>query len=171
MTHWKKLTNPDYLGSWAFEPGQEIIATISHVTQDTVTGSDGKKEVCTIVHFSESDIKPLILNNTNAQTISKVCRSPYIEQWSGHRIQLYVQSGIRAFGTTTDAVRIRPTEPKPSASEAPCEGCGNPIKPAWNMDVADLITYSKANTGRTLCADCLRAAAAQKVQNQGGIPQ
>ena len=34
-----------------------------------VTGPDGKKEECTVVHFAEKEIKPLILNTTNAKTI------------------------------------------------------------------------------------------------------
>ena len=30
-THWKKLNNPDYLGAYALEPGQELVATIKVV--------------------------------------------------------------------------------------------------------------------------------------------
>lgn len=159
MTHWKKLTNPDYLGAWFFEPGQEIVATISHVDVQKVVGTDGKPEDCTIVHFKENAIKPLILNTTNAKAISRVCKSEYIEQWAGHAITLYVQSGVKAFGTVTDAVRVRPTPPRAVQSGAQCESCGAPIAPAWGMDVPALIDYSRANTGRVLCAVCLQNAA------------
>ena len=31
MLHWKKLTNPNYLGSYAFEPGEEKPLTIREI--------------------------------------------------------------------------------------------------------------------------------------------
>ena len=71
-THWKKLNNPDYLGAYALTPGQDLIATIKTVGKEIVTGPDGKKEECMVVHFMESNIKPLILNATNAKTIQKI---------------------------------------------------------------------------------------------------
>ncbi|MBQ9270416.1 MAG: hypothetical protein IJ206_13065 [Oscillospiraceae bacterium] len=160
MTHWKKLTNPDYIGSWAFDPGQEIVATISGVNQQDVIGSDGKKEVCTIVHFAEP-IKPLILNTTNAKAISKVAKSEYIEDWVGHKIQLYVER-VRAFGETVDAVRVRPTKPKPVQEIPPCQNCGQALKPAFGKELPALMEYSIANTGRVLCASCLKEAAAAR---------
>ena len=79
-THWKKLNNPDYLGAYALEPGQELVATIKVVRKEMVTGPDGKKEECTVVHFAEKEIKPLILNTTNAKTIQKIYKTPYIEE-------------------------------------------------------------------------------------------
>ena len=36
LTHWKKLNNPDYLGAYAFQPGEEIIATIGSVGRETI---------------------------------------------------------------------------------------------------------------------------------------
>ena len=110
-THWKKLTNPNYLGSYAFQPGEEIIATIKKVENEKVKNQDGKEEVCLVAHFKEDKIKPLILNKTNAKMIAKVHGTPYIEEWPGKSIQLYV-SKVRAFGETVDAVRVRDLIPK-----------------------------------------------------------
>ena len=31
-THWKKLTNPDYLGAYALEDGEDMIVTIKNVS-------------------------------------------------------------------------------------------------------------------------------------------
>ena len=46
-THWKKLTNPDYLGAYAFEPGEEKIGTIAAVREEGVVGMDGRTlEAC-----------------------------------------------------------------------------------------------------------------------------
>ena len=42
-THWKKLTNPDYLGAYAFEPKQEFIATIKYVAVEKSHGFGWEK--------------------------------------------------------------------------------------------------------------------------------
>ena len=38
LTHWKKLTNPDYLGAYAFDKGEEKTATIARVGREIVMG-------------------------------------------------------------------------------------------------------------------------------------
>jgi hypothetical protein len=38
--------------------------------------------------------------------------TPYIEQWSGKQITIYIANGIKAFGDVVDALRIRPEKPK-----------------------------------------------------------
>lgn len=106
LTHWKKLTNPDYLGSYSLEPGKDLTLTIRECRQELVAGTDGKKEQCLVLYFQETGIKPMILNKTNAKTITKLYKTPYIEQWSGKKVQLY-STPVTAFGTTTDALRIR----------------------------------------------------------------
>lgn len=86
MTHWKKLTNPDYIGAYAIEDGKDLVLTIAYVRQESVIGSDGKKEECIVCHFSEKDAKPMILNVTNCKTISKLYGTPLIEQWAGKKV-------------------------------------------------------------------------------------
>ena len=105
LTHWKRLTNPDYVGAYDFQPNEERIVTIKDVKREMVSGPDGKKEECTILHFIEA-CKPMILNSTNSKSITKLTESPYIEQWVGHSIKLYVTK-IKAFGEMVEALRIR----------------------------------------------------------------
>ena len=64
MKNWKKLMNPDYLGGYALAPGQDLIVTIKTVGNEEVTSPDGKKSICSVIHFAE-DVKPMILNATN----------------------------------------------------------------------------------------------------------
>lgn len=109
-THWKKLTNPDYLGAYSFEEGKDMIVTIKEVTQETITGAKGEREECVVAHF-ENGVKPLILNKTNMKRIEKVAESPYIEEWGGVNLQLYTEK-VPAFGTVTDAVRVREFKPE-----------------------------------------------------------
>ena len=39
--------------------------------------------------FAEN-VKPMIVNSTNAKTIEKLYKTPYIEEWKGRKIQLFV---------------------------------------------------------------------------------
>ena len=68
MTHWKKLTNPNYLGAYAFEAGEEKIVTIDFVEQEEVISTDGKSEVCIVAHLAGE--KPLILNSMSVSSTS-----------------------------------------------------------------------------------------------------
>ena len=106
MTHWKKLTNPDYIGAYAIEDGKDLVLTIAYVRQESVIGSDGKKEECIVCHFSEKDAKPMILNVTNCKTISKLYGTPLIEQWAGKKVQIGIEK-VKAFGDIVEALRIR----------------------------------------------------------------
>ena len=47
-THWKKLENPDYLGAYALQPGQDLTLQIKSVGQEEVYNvNSNKKETCT----------------------------------------------------------------------------------------------------------------------------
>lgn len=109
LTHWKKLQNPDYLGAYSLQPGEEPIYTIRSVGLEMVSGTDGKKDECTVAHFAEK-VKPMILNATNCKTITKMYGTPYIEDWVGKKIQIY-STTIKAFGEEVEALRIRPKPP------------------------------------------------------------
>lgn len=122
-THWKKLTNPNYIGAYAFLPGEEKTVQITKVTREIVTGPDGKQDECTVAYLKGE--KPVILNNTNADTVTKVVGSPYIEDWCGKWITLYVER-VRAFGQTVDAVRVKPVAPKITLPDL------NPSNPKWD---------------------------------------
>lgn len=110
LTHWKQMHNPDYIGAYALQPGEEPCYTIAHVRMEQVTGSDGKKEECSVMHFREKGVKPMILNVTNSKTLARMYGTPYIEEWAGRRVQLYATM-VSAFGAEVEALRIRPKEP------------------------------------------------------------
>ena len=109
--HWKQFHNPDYIGAYALEPGQELVVTINSVGTEDVIGSNGKKEPCMVIRFAEKNIKPMICNVTNAKLISKVAGSPRVNDWKGVRIQLYA-AVVNAFGDEVEALRVRPKAPK-----------------------------------------------------------
>lgn len=104
QTHWKKLTNPNYIGSYSLEPGKDLTVEIVSVAKEMVQSSDGKKEECIVATLK--DQKPMILNVTNCKTIATLLETPYIEEWKGKSITLYVQQ-VKAFGEVVDALRVR----------------------------------------------------------------
>ena len=151
-THWKRLINPDYLGAYSLDPGKDMILTIKAVRREMITGTGGKQEECTVCHWQENQ-KPMILNRTNCKTISKVCGSPYIEQWAGHRIQIYATT-TRMAGEMVECLRIR--DKAPEDVQVPCEECGQMITPAFSMSASQLAAYTKQKYGKNLCAECAK---------------
>jgi hypothetical protein len=115
-THFKKLRNPNYVGSWdlADENGKyhDRNVTITNVTKENVHDGKGGTEECTIVHLKET--KPMVANSTNLRMIAKICDSPYIEDWSGKVVGLTVMK-VKAFGEMHDAIRVK----KPIATTLP----------------------------------------------------
>ena len=112
MTHWKKLRNKVYLGSWDFEPNEVKTLTIQSADSEKITGFFGGKmneEMGVVLRFS--DAKPMILNVTNSEAITKALGTPQIEEWVGKRIQAKVEE-VRAKGSWTEGIRIIP---KPAA--------------------------------------------------------
>lgn len=150
LTHWKKLHNPNYLGAFSFDPGKDMILTIKYTAEETVVGTDGSKEDCMVIHFVEPAL-PLICNVTNAKTISNVLKSPYVEQWAGRKIQLYV-TNVRAFGETVDAVRVRPYPPK--VENPICSECGKAVESFGKMTAQQVAQYSEQKYGRIVCTAC-----------------
>ena len=160
-THWKKLINPDYLGAYSLDPGKDMVLTIRVVKKELITGADGKKEECIVCYWQE-DQKPMILNVTNCKMIAKLLKTPYIEHWAGHRIQIGAEM-VSAFGEKVEALRVR--KQLPEDVKVACEECGQFIQPAFNMSVTQLAAYTKKKYGKTLCAECAKEK--KEAENNG----
>lgn len=170
-THWKQLQNNDWIGAYALQDGQDLTLTIDRAMQEQVTGNNGKREMCLTIHWLERDFKPMIVNRTNAKTITKVVGSPYIEDWHGRAITLYVDT-TRLGGDIVECLRIRPYAPKQtrrteSKSETPlsdliCEVCGKPITAAYGKSAETIAESTKAKYGKAMCANCAAEANAAK---------
>ena len=162
-THWKKLTNPNYLGAYSIENGQDLILTIKYVQEEKVTGTDGKKDDCVVCHFVEN-AKPMILNATNMKTITKLYKTPYIEEWAGKKIQIGVEK-VKAFGDVVEALRVRNRIPNIQTVTLPkCEICGNDIQSLSSMTAEQVASYTKNKYGQALCTACATKKA-QEVKN------
>lgn len=155
-THWKKLTNPDFLGSWDFTKGEERSLTIARVNQQEVFNpSSSKKEMCMVGHFKENS-KPMILNKTNCKMITKRSGTPYIEQWAGFGIVIGVDK-VKAKGELVDALRIRDKAPAKTAPEKLaiiCEDCKNPIQAFGEYSAEQIAAVNKKRYEVAVCVDC-----------------
>lgn len=150
--HWKKLvSDPKYLGEADLVGQPEIVATIASVTMEPVrTGTGNKTEDKTVLNFAE-DIKPLVLNVTNAKTIQKLSGTPMVEQWAGTRIQIYYDPRIMFGRDQVGGVRVRPFAPKCPK----CQVCNKDIRPFGNYKTAEMLAeYTKNKYGKEMCSDC-----------------
>ena len=146
---YRKYMDKNYLGSWDIPEGEDLILTISNVEQDDVKNERGSERKLTI-HFAE-DYKPLIMNATNCDRITKAYGSPKVEDWVGKRIALTTEK-VPAFGSVKDAVRIRPYPPR--ETEAFCDECGQKIQRHGDYSVNKIVQLSKAKYKKCLCWDC-----------------
>lgn len=156
-THWRKLTNPNYIGAYELMQGDkaiDLVVKITSIKREEVKGEDGKKDQCTVAQLEGH--KPFIINATNAKTITKIYGTPYIEDWVGKRITLYVAK-VRVAGETVDALRIRPTEPKtPVLPEL------TPTHPKWNG-------AKQALKDKTTTMDAIKKAYTLSAENEKAL--
>ena len=107
--HWKKTTNPNYIGSWDLDDGKDMIVQVKDLKQEMIPNPQGSKEEKLVMYF-EGDVKPLIMNKTNMKAVEKATGSAYLDEWVGQKLQLYV-AAVSAFGEMTMAVRVREFSP------------------------------------------------------------
>lgn len=137
-THWKKLTNPDYIGAYSLNPGEDLIVQIERIEHSIVelfnTKTNKKeKEGKNIAHLVGH--KPFLLNSTNQKSIEKALNSPYVEDWAGKYIQLY-SARVKIGGELVDALRVRLQAPEPPKKTKPAL---TPEHPKWTSAKAAIL--------------------------------
>ncbi len=110
-THYRKVFDSPYLSS--MDVVDPITLTIDKVVQE-VDKTKKTKDTFNTAYFVEKFIrdgeklKPMILNATNSKVMAKITGSPFIEDWSGARVTVYVERGIKFGRDTVDGLRIMP---------------------------------------------------------------
>lgn len=168
-THWKKLTNPNYLGDYSIPEGQDLIARIDYVAQETINDPTGKKKEAVVAHFSDGN-KPMVLNKTNMKTMSKIFGTAYIEEWHGRCIQIWYDPNVKFGREKVGGLRIRPFIPKQQSAALICTDCKKPIMPSSGKDAAWVSQYTYKKYGKELCAACASAAKARQEAQQTPDP-
>ena len=163
-THWKKLSDPNYLGSWDFSKGEERILTISRVVVEEVFNpSSSRKEMCTVAHFSEKSL-PMILNKTNCKMIAKIYGTPFIEKWTGCQVLIGVDK-VKAKGELVEALRIRDQKPaKTQTPVPPCHDCNKKIAAMDKYTAEQIVAVNIKRYGVPLCAECSNKRKSEEVK-------
>ena len=158
--HWKEALPGEYLGAYSLN-GQDMVVTIQTAAKEIITGANGKKEECLVLHFKEQ-IMDMVCNRTNAKTITKVLGTPFLEDWGGKKIQLYPTT-TRFGGEIVECIRVRDKAPR-QAPPIICEKCGQQIQPAANMTAEQLADYGLKKYGKKLCIKCGKEAGTEQAE-------
>lgn len=111
-THWKKIVDNDYLNEGDLDAGN-IIATIESIDVQEITNPTGKTEVKHVIKFKEKNVKPMVLSaKQNFKNIASATGTPYIEEWSGKKIEIYYDPNVRFGSQKVGGVRVSPNTPK-----------------------------------------------------------
>jgi hypothetical protein len=119
-THYRKVYKSDHLGSADLEEmteeGKRLVFTIDHVKQQYGAKVAGRKIDGNIAYFKEN-IKPMVLNATNAKQIADFAKSKFVEEWNSIIVELYVDPNVSFGGERVGGVRIKTTQPQLSKPE------------------------------------------------------
>jgi hypothetical protein len=151
---------PGYLGSWDLLelPNKEVTLTIDKIVDEEVV-ADGRKEICTVIHWKEKDYLPMIINITNKKAIAKLYNTKDTEKLKGKAVIIGIEK-VKAFGDIHDALRIRKRiPPKKTAVLPKCEQCGKDINGFGNMTPEQMASYTALKYGKPLCSECASALA------------
>lgn len=141
--HYRKVFKSDHLGvadlEDIIEEGKSTVFTIKQVKQEYGAKVAGKKIDCNIAYFVEP-IKPMVLNATNSKVLKDFANgSPFVEDWSGLKIALYIDPNAKLKGDTVGGLRINPNKPEEKKELTPSdsdmwERAKNAFKQDGNLD-------------------------------------
>jgi len=124
-THWRSQVDMKYLGAYSLPDGKDIVGTIKKVVKEEVVGEQGAKQECIIIYFNEFE-KGMVANRTNCKTIEKLYKTPYIEEWTGKKVQIGEEM-VKAYGEIVPGLRIRNKIPSDKLPELTPK-----LQPAWD---------------------------------------
>ena len=165
------IRDSEYLGADDIDQNTEPVLTIRNLYRGKVTLSRGK-EVKNVLTFVEdkvagiNEVRPLIVNSTNRQTLKKLYGQVTANALEGKQIQLYIEHGVRnpSNGELTDGIRIRDKKPTAAGAKAKaavkCADCGKEIAGAGNFSAEQIAAGSKQKYGKALCMECAQKAKA-----------
>jgi len=148
-----KIIDPNFLNAELIgEPGAYITVTIKDIDyREAFNKKTNQSEMRQALIF-EGDMKPLLLNKTNAKTLKRLFspNEDKPENCLGKTIELYVER-TKVGREMTTGIRIR------EHHGIVCERCGKEIRPVSGKSAAEIAEIAKRNTGSVLCVDCMRA--------------
>jgi hypothetical protein len=83
-THWRKLRNEKYLGSWDFEENKEYTFLINSVKREEIPSRNGGNDFRPVI-YTNSSPKGIVLNVINAKMV-EILHGPEIEGWVDKKV-------------------------------------------------------------------------------------
>ena len=121
-THYRKVFDSPYLS--AADIVEPVALTIRCVRVEADKTKKTKDKMNT-AYFVEREIrageplKPMILNATNSKMVAKITGSPFLEDWNGVTVEIYVDHNVRFGRETVEGLRIRPAAIRPKRELTP----------------------------------------------------
>ncbi len=112
-THWKSMQDKTFLGSWDFETGKTYTVKITSVKSVEMMAQKGAEMKHQPVTFFEGIKKGMVINNGNGLVISKISGSPYIEDWIGVKITIFLKENERTPQGNQTVIRVSEKKPLP----------------------------------------------------------
>lgn len=115
-THYRKAFKSPYLSS--ADIVGETTLTISNVRLEA-DKTKKTKDLFNTAYFAEKEIrqgeklKPMILNATNSKRMHSISGSPFIDDWEGVRVVVYVDKNVKMMGDIVEGLRIKEAPKRP----------------------------------------------------------
>lgn len=90
------------------------LVTVKALRQTNVAMDDQPEELKWTILFKELD-KPMVLNSTNIQLLTKALGTDETDEWVGKQVVVYNDPNVSFAGKITGGVRIRAPKKKPTA--------------------------------------------------------
>lgn len=167
-THWKKLGDPNFLGGFDFSDGEQKTLTIKSVeNREAFNPGDKKKETVRACIFVEN-VKPMILNSTNAKMLSKLYKSDFVEDWKGRKFTVHFDKSVKVAGVAVGGLRILPILPQ-TQGVPKCQDCKKNITDAGKMNAQQMAAYTQNKYGKPLCAECATKLAQEQKKGSDDV--
>lgn len=112
---------------------REQVLTIKDITHEKIQdmektrGKNSKnykpeelKKDAYVLHFKEN-YKPYVVSaKTVIESLEKACDTKIVNNWVGKQVKFYVEKDVKAFGSKTDALRVRPVPIKVEMAKCDC---------------------------------------------------
>lgn len=115
-THFRTFSNSKHLASEDLLGLDYLSVTIDSVKVGRDLNRRKQGDV-PIAYFREKFIRPneplktMILNITNMKSLEDITGSPYLEDWKGVPVEIFVDSNVRFGNEVVDGLRIRKINP------------------------------------------------------------
>lgn len=110
-THYRKAFDSPYLSS--ADIVEPTILTIARAVLES-DKTKKTKDVFNTAYFEERELrpgeklKPMILNATNSKMLKGITGSPFLEDWGGVKVTVFVDKNVRFGKESVEGLRIAP---------------------------------------------------------------